>query len=220
MAIHVQKKRLLAEVAVTRALATTAIAGVRRFGRFSWFRGRAVALVLGGGKIDGVGSHLLGLDSGSLGYTACNEVELGTVDKVLEVYARGEDDVDAGDVLGGELITALGSFAGEGDPEVAKFVEQHLLALKQLLHKTAACVGEYALHLSALVAAVLGDVVYKLTEGHHFLHLCPGISLRGFFLVHLVGKEKNRVIDHEIAHRRYGTWYLHRPSMCLCPAGS
>ena len=134
---------------------------------------------------------MLTLDSGCLGYTACHEVELGTADEVLEVYTWGEDNVDAGDVLGGELLTALGSYAGKGDPEVAKFVEQYFLALEQLFYKAAAGVGKYAFHLSAFVTAVLGDVVDKLAERHYFLHLSSGVGLWGFVLFHLVLKETN-----------------------------
>ena len=172
-----------------RSAATASIvrvgAWVSRVGRVS---GRAVALVLGGGKVNGVVALLLGLERSGLGYTARHEVELGTVDEVLEVLAWGEHDVHAGDVLRRERLAALGTHAGERYPEVAKLVEQDLLSLQQLLHKAAAHVGEHALHLSALVAAVLGDVVNKLAEGHHFLRLCPGVGFRSLVLVHLVGK--------------------------------
>ena len=180
-------------------------------------RTRAIGLVLGGCKIHRGLACLLGLESGVLGNAACHETELGVVDEVLEVNAGGEEDVHAGDVLRGERLATVGTDACERNPEVAELVEQNLLALEQLLNKTAAHVGEHALHLSALVAAVLGDVVNKLAEGHHFLDLGPGISLGSLVLLHLVLKQKNRIINHLIAHCRYGTWYLQGDM--ACPAG-
>ena len=58
------------------------------------------------------------------------------------------------------------------------------------------------------MSAVLGDVVAELVEAHHFLYLCPGVGLGRFSLVHLVLEKKYRIVNHIIAHCRYGTWYL------------
>ena len=215
-----------ASVGVVAAAASSVVASaaittwsVIRVGRLLGRRLRRSSLVLGGSKIHGVEHLLLGLERSSLCDAARHEIKLGVVDEVLEVNARSEDDVHAGDVLGCERLAVLGTDTRERDPEVAELVEQNLLALKQLLHQTAAHVGEHALHLSALVSAVLGNVVHKLSEGHHLLHLSPGVRLGFLVLLHLVLKHKNRIIYHVIAHRRYGTWYLHSTSMCLCPAG-
>ena len=190
---------------------------VIRFIRVSRVSGRAISLVLGGSQIHGVEHLLLSLKSGGLGNAACHEVELGVVDEVLEVNARGEDDVHARDVLRCERLATVSTDACERNPEVAELVEQDLLSLQQLLHKTAAHVGEHALHLSALVTSVTGNVVNKLAECHHLLHLGPGIRLWILVLLQLVLEHKNRIINHLIAHRRYGTWYLQ--GLMPCPAG-
>ena len=193
---------------------------IRRVSRISVIlrrRARAISLVLGGSQIHGVEHLLLSLKSGGLGNAACHEIELGVVDEVLEVNARGEDDVHARDVLRCERLATVSTDACERNPEVAELVEQDLLSLQQLLHKTAAHVGEHALHLSALVTSVTGNVVNKLAECHHLLHLGPGIRLWILVLLHLVLEHKNRIINHLIAHRRYGTWYLQ--GLMPCPAG-
>ena len=128
---------------------------------------------------------------------ACHKVELGTSDEVLEVNARGEEDVHRLDVLRGELVERVGAHAADADAEGAQFAQLNLVAVEQLLHQTLAHVRNHSLHrTSAIHSVVVGNVLGKLLQRPYLRHLVFGVSLLGSLGISGILHHKYTVINH------------------------
>ena len=98
-------KSCLERVACQAGHARLRLSGVTRFRartRVTWFdrlRGR-----LGGIQVNGSRTRLLRLERSSLRRTTGNWIELSTVEQVLEVGTRCEDNVHRLDVRRGEVL--------------------------------------------------------------------------------------------------------------------
>ena len=67
---------------------------------------------------------------------------------------------------------------------------------------------------------MVSDVFRKLLQGPDFRHLILGVRLSRFALINGVGEHVHTIINHIIARRRYGTWYLHYGiHLPFCPTG-
>ena len=156
-------------------------------------------LILGCRQIDRILSRLFSLQRSGLCQTAGNEVELGTVDEVLEVRTRSEQDVHRLDVLRRELVDALCSLGADRDAKRAQFSHLDLHSIEQLLHKTLAHVTDDTLHHSAAIDPVMvGDVLGELIERPDFRHLVLGIRLLGLLRLQRIAHHVNTVINHTI----------------------
>ena len=114
--------------------------------RVSWFdrlRGR-----LGNIQVNGSCASLLRLERSSLRRTAGNRIELSTVEKVLEVGTRCEDNVHRLDVRRGEVLQLVSPLTAERDPEVAELTHLHLLPFEKHLDEAFAHVDDHATHRS------------------------------------------------------------------------
>ncbi len=98
--------------------------------------------------------------------------------------------------------------------EVAKLIELHLLTLQEHFHQAGAHIREYALHLTSGVTTMVGNVLYKLSERQHLVHLSLCVSQRSLLRMDRVSQHVSTILNHSFAHRRYGDWYFHMQLMC------
>ena len=153
-----------------------------------------------------------------LSHTTRHEVELGTIDEVLEVSTGSELDFHRLDVLRRKLLDALRTHAAEADVERTQFAQHNLDADEQLFQMTLAHVKDKAHHCTAAIHTVVSrNVLGEFLQCPNLRHLVLRVSLSRPLLVHQVREHINAIVNHKVAHRRYGTWYLQ--GLMPCPAG-
>ena len=118
------------------------------------------------------------LDGIALSLAAGNELEGGFAAEVLELLARCPADVDALDVVGGEVVGGLGSLGGEFYMEVSEVAQLHLVACEELFLQTGDGVGQDALDGTLGEGrVVVCDVLTELVEAEDFVNLRGSIGL-------------------------------------------
>lgn len=164
-------------------------------GRWRW---RAVALLIGLWSPVGNGlAFALCLEGGGLGGTRGGQVELSFLSEVLEVGAGGEEDVDDFDVAVGELVSCLGTTAGEGEPEITEIAEAYLAASKKAFSDAAGNGGEDGGDVFLIVlGVVVDDVLGEGVEAEDLRDLGMGVGFLGFVRLLGVGLHGDGVVDH------------------------
>ena len=73
----------------------------------------------------------------------------------------------------------------------------NLVAIKQLLHQTLAHVAQHTLHRATTIyAIVVGDVLCKLFDRPHLVHLILGISLRSSIITKVIRHHEHTIVNH------------------------
>ena len=106
-------------------------------------------------QVNGSLVRLFSLEQGSLTGTACHELELSLINKILKVHTRVELDVHRLDVLLAKLLQRLRTLAVDGDAKDTKFTEFNLVAVEQLFYNAVAHVRQDSFHHTAAVASVV-----------------------------------------------------------------
>ena len=142
------------------------------------------------------------LDGIALSLAAGNELEGGFAAEVLELLARCPADVDALDVVGGEVVGGLRASGGKFYMEVAEVAQLHLVAGKHHLAQTCHSIGQDALDCTlGEWRVVVGDVLTELVETEYFVNLSGSVGLRlsdvGLLRSRLGAHNANRVVNHK-----------------------
>lgn len=123
--------------------------------------------------------------------------EGGVFTQVLKVSARGEEDIDAGDVLFREGGLACCSVTGEGEPKVTELAESYLAASKEAFPDTAYGHGEDGKDIAFVVlTAVRLDKPGKRKKVEGVGDLGMGIGFLRLIGLLGVGLQGDRVIYH------------------------
>ena len=145
---------------------------------------------------DGVVLHLAG----------GNELELGLVAEVAEVFARIPADVHGLDVAGTEFLSRVCALAAEFHTEAAEFTEADNVASEELLAETTNHVGNDAADGTfGERGVVVGHVLYELVVGEFGVSLGGAISLGAAGLCANVGllraglraHNANGIVNHD-----------------------
>ena len=138
-----------------------------------------------------------GLLDGLLEVSAEGFPEGGVFTQVLEVSSRGEEDIDAGDVIFREGGLACCSVTGEGEPKVTELAESYLTASKETFPDTAYGHGEDGKDIAFIVlTAVSLDKPGKRKEVDDIGDLGMGIGFLRLIGLLGVGLQGDRVIYH------------------------
>ena len=168
-------------ILTTSATAVLAATGVRTAsGSRTATAGSVTTSLRSGWRVEvNAGLALLdSLDHGSLSTSACHEVELGLIAKVLKLLTRLPLNPYTGDVLRSELVGILSTLRGEKEREITEVAQTNLLALKQhLTHAVYGDVEDGADVSSRINTTMRGDVLGKLLDGHDVGVLRDGESI-------------------------------------------
>ena len=163
--------------------------------------GRSLSTVVlaRGGEVQSIHTFLDSTEGSSLYGTTGHEVELGTIDEVLEVRTRGKQDVHRLDILRRELLHRRRTLATERDAEGSKRPELHLLPVQELFHQTLAGIRENTLYgTTAEYPVVVGNVLGKLLQWPDFRHLVLGIHLLGQLRLQRIAHHVNTKVNHKL----------------------